>query len=83
VLAKILFVVVSHSGHRLNLHSVFVQNMSADALEGDITVPGLSSSLNDTEQQEFNTLDEPIKDTIVSSSLSLGHVFPVFLLMQT
>ena len=36
------------------------------ALEGDITVPGAPSGEED--ELEFNTLDEPVKDTIVSES---------------
>ena len=38
---------------------------SAEGLEGDITVPGLSVS-NEEDDQEFNTLDEPVRETIVS-----------------
>ena len=33
-------------------------------LDGDITVPGAPS---DDEDQEFNTLDEKVIDTVVSS----------------
>jgi len=34
-------------------------------LEGDITVPGLSAS-DAADDQQFNTLDEPVRETIVS-----------------
>ena len=35
------------------------------SLEGDITVPGAPKAEDDDE--EFNTLDEPVKDTVVST----------------
>lgn len=38
---------------------------SAEGLEGDITVPGLSTS-DGADDQEFNTLDEPVRETVVS-----------------
>ena len=37
---------------------------SSDGLEGDISIPGMSGQ-SDSDDQEFNTLDEPVKDTIV------------------
>jgi len=47
-------------------------------LEGDITVPGLSTS-DGADDQEFNTLDEPVRETVVSISYDLfftcEHVF--------
>lgn len=39
---------------------------SAEGLEGDITVPGLSAP-GEADDQEFNTLDEPVRETIVST----------------
>jgi hypothetical protein len=38
---------------------------SAEALEGDITLPSTTATGNGSDEQEFNTLDEPVKDTIV------------------
>lgn len=38
------------------------------SLEGEITAPGLS---NEDDDQEFNTLDEPVKETIVSTCKSM------------
>ncbi len=48
----------------LSLFNPYFQALMSDAsLEGDITVPGAPQEEDD---QEFNTLDEPVKDTIVS-----------------
>jgi hypothetical protein len=38
---------------------------AADALEGDITLPSTAAAGDGSGEQEFNTLDEPVKDTIV------------------
>jgi len=48
----------------------------AEGLEGDITVPGLSAS-DGADDQEFNTLDEPVRETVVSVLLSLSFNLPV------
>lgn len=39
-------------------------------LEGDITVPGLKTQYED---QEISTLDEPVKETIVSKCIIFIH----------
>ena len=41
----------------------YLQVVHDSSLEGDITVPGAPAEDDD---QEFNTLDEPVKDTVVS-----------------
>lgn len=38
----------------------------AESLEGNMNIPG-NTSLKDIGSPDFNTLDEPIKTTIVSS----------------
>lgn len=43
------------------LYPFVFQGMNEVSLEGDISAPGLK-----TDEDEFNTLDEPVKDTIVS-----------------
>ena len=40
--------------------------MNDVSLEGDITVPG--APREEEEETEFNTLDEPVRDTVVSLS---------------
>ena len=46
--------------------------LTDEGLEGDITVPGALKPEDDAgEEQEFNTLDEPVKDTIVSDTIAL------------
>ena len=40
------------------------------SLEGDITVPGAPQP-GDDDEAEFNTLDEPVKETIVRNTHSL------------
>lgn len=35
-------------------------------VEGEMNIPGTNKNKSDKELPEFNTLDEPIKDTIVS-----------------
>ena len=42
-----------------------VSTLNEVPLEGDITVPGAPAG--DDDDQEFNTLDEPVKDTVVCS----------------
>ena len=41
------------------------QDLNEVTLEGDITVPGAPTG-DMEDDMEFNTLDEPVKDTIVS-----------------
>jgi hypothetical protein len=36
------------------------------SVEGDMTVPNQRKSHNQGSEPEFNTLDEPIRDTVVS-----------------
>ena len=73
--------------HILSIHSEFVKNylrsilisrawlwlqvnsLNEVSLEGDITVPGAPEAEDD--DQEFNTLDEPVKDTIVRPQLTI------------
>ena len=40
------------------------QNLNDVSLEGDITVPGAPAEPD--EEEEFSTLDEPVRETIVS-----------------
>jgi len=42
-----------------------VQRVPVDGLEGEITIPTSSTTADGSDDQEFNTLDEPVKDTIV------------------
>lgn len=44
--------------------------MDESLLEGEINIPGRSTKENDG---EFNTLDEPVKDTIVSINILWSH----------
>ena len=52
---------VCYKGTALYLYLFYVfQDLNEVPLEGEITVPGLN-----TDDDEFSTLDEPVKDTIV------------------
>jgi hypothetical protein len=44
-------------------------------LEGDITVPGTSADDGVTGNQEFNTLDEPVKETLLRDLKAIGSKF--------
>ncbi|CAH1776454.1 unnamed protein product, partial [Owenia fusiformis] len=48
------------------------QNMNDVYLEGDITVPGAPTEEDD---QEFNTLDEPVRETIMRDARAVGKKF--------
>lgn len=50
------------------LYQFVFQGMNEVSLEGDISAPGLK-----TDEDEFNTLDEPVKDTIVSQCYVYCH----------
>jgi hypothetical protein len=43
-------------------------------VEGDITVPNSRKSQKSSNEPEFNTLDEPIRDTVVSVMLLLTFI---------
>ena len=56
-----------------NLYAILVfylvnfclQLLILQSLEGDITIPGAAGSRSESSDREFDTLDEPVKDTIV------------------
>ncbi|KAK2170584.1 hypothetical protein LSH36_2g18029 [Paralvinella palmiformis] len=63
--------------------SEYFHHKSSDALnevslEGDITVPGAPEEEND----ELNTLDEPVKDTVMRDLRAVGQKFLHVLMLQ-
>ena len=45
----------------------------ASPLEGEMNIPGKSKNTTDFNQPDFNTLDEPIRETFVSLFSLLAH----------
>ncbi|ELU08910.1 hypothetical protein CAPTEDRAFT_178326 [Capitella teleta] len=50
-------------------------DMNEVELEGDISVPGAPSAIENEDDQQFNTLDEPVKDTIMRDARAVGKKF--------
>lgn len=51
-------------------------DVPSSPLEGDMNIPGRSKNTTDISQPDFNTLDEPIKDTFVSFPYLFIDLFP-------
>lgn len=46
-------------------------DIPSSPLEGDMNIPGRSKNTTDISQPDFNTLDEPIKETFVSCLIKI------------
>lgn len=72
-------------GNCKSVFSFFIQIYDGDdySLEGDMSVPSAKRNTTQPGQPDFNTLDEPIKETIVSIiSLLNKSLFNRFSLFQ-
>ena len=54
---------------------IISQDLNEVPLEGEITIPGLQ-----TEEDELSTLDEPVKDTIVTKTV---YIFLFYLFIYS
>lgn len=68
---------------------MFDDNISASQLEGDMSIPGARKNTTQIGAPDFNTLDEPIKETFVCILMTkliaplMTHIFIIVIIAVT